>query len=283
VAPSLLVAENGKGDYGFLDLEATAFGLTDRGVKGRAAQAALDALVYTERGVYRSGETVFITALLRDGQGIGVVSAPLTLVVKRPDGVEFKPVQTEDEGDGGRSFALPLLPGCATGTWRVQAFADPKADPVGQTSFLVEDYVPERLEFSLNTQTAAARFGTAVEIAAQARYLYGAPGANLEITGEVEIDAADQSPLPALKGYAAGLQDESFDKISNEIEESATTDAKGAAKILVPIPEVSAPRPLEAKIILRAGEPGGRAVERSLVLPILPKGGLIGSRRISPL
>ena len=279
VAPSLVVAEDGKGDYGFLDLEATSFDLTDRGVKGRAAPTALDALVYTERGVYRSGETVFITALLRDGQGTGVASAPLTLVVKRPDGVEYKRVLTEDQGDGGRSLALALLPGIATGTWRVEAFADPKAAPIGQTSFLVEDYVPERLELTLTPQTVAARFGEAVEVAALARYLYGAPGANLDITGEVEIDAADQASLPALKGYAAGLQDESFDKISNQIEDVATTDAKGAAKILAPIPNVTAARPLEAKIILRAGEPGGRAVERSLVLPILPKGGLIGVKK----
>jgi len=279
VAPSLLVADDGKGDYGFLDLETTAFDLTDRGVKGRAAPGTLDALVYTERGVYRSGETVFITALLRDGQGAGVPSAPLTLIVKRPDSVEYKRMQTEDQGDGGRSLALALLPDSTTGTWHVEAFADPKAAPIGQTSFLVEDYVPERLEFSLTPQSVAARFGEPVEVAAQARYLYGAPGANLEITGEVEIDAEDQAPLPALKGYAAGLQDESFDKISNEIEESATTDAKGAAKILAPIPNLTASRPLEAKIILRAGEPGGRAVERSLILPILPKGGLIGVKK----
>ena len=276
VAPSLLVAEDGKGDYGFLDLEATAFDLTDRGVKGRAA---LDALVYTERGVYRSGETVYITALLRDGKGTGVSSAPLTLVVKRPDGVEYQRVQTEDQGDGGRSLALPLLPGSATGTWRIEAFADPKSGPVGETSFLVEDYVPERLELTVTPHAAAARFGQAVEIGADARYLYGAPGANLDISGEVGIEAADQATLPALKGYAAGLQDEPFDKISNEIEESATTDARGAAKIRAPIPDVAASRPLEAKIILRAGEPGGRAVERSLVLPILPKGGLIGVKK----
>jgi hypothetical protein len=32
--------------------------------------ATLDALVFTERGVYRSGETVFVSALLRDGLGI---------------------------------------------------------------------------------------------------------------------------------------------------------------------------------------------------------------------
>jgi uncharacterized protein YfaS (alpha-2-macroglobulin family) len=278
-APSLLLAADGKGDYGFLDLEATAFDLTDRGVKGRAAAGALDALVYAERGVYRSGESVFITALLRDGRGASVASAPLTLVVKRPDGVEYKRMQTEDQGEGGHSLALALLPGVATGTWRVEAFADPKASPVGQTSFLVEDYVPERLEFTLSPRSAAARFGEGVEISAEARYLYGAPGANLDIAGEVEIDAPDQSALPALKGYAAGLQDELFDKISNEIEESGTTDAKGAATILAPIPDIAASRPLEAKIILRAGEPGGRAVERSLVLPILPKGGLIGVKK----
>ena len=279
VAPGLAVAEDGKGDYGFLDLEANAFDLTDRGVKGRAATAPLDALVYTERGVYRSGETVFITALLRDELGTGVPSVPLTLVVKRPDGVEYKRVQTEDQGDGGRSIMLPLLPGSTTGTWRVEAFADPKAAPVGQTSFLVEEYVPERLEFSLTPAATTARAGDTVEIAAQARYLYGAPGANLEITGEVEIDAAGQSPLPALKGFTAGLQDEPFDKTSTEIEEAATTDATGTAKLLVPIPDAAAPRPLEAKIILRAGEPGGRAIERSLVLPILPKAGLIGVKK----
>lgn len=278
-APSLLVAGDGKGDYGFLDLEAAAFDLTDRGVKGRTAPGALDALVYTERGVYRSGETVFITALLRDGQGMAVPSVPLTLVVKRPDGVEYKRIQTQDQGEGGRSLALPLLSGLSTGTWRIEAYADPKASPIGQASFLLEDYVPERLELKLVSQAAAARFGEPAEINAEARYLYGAPGADLDISGEVEIEAPETSSLPALKGFAAGLQDEHFDKISNEIEETAATDAKGAAKIAAPIPNVSAARPLEAKILLRAAEPGGRAVERSLTLPILPKGGLIGVKK----
>ena len=64
-APGLLVATLGD-DYGFLNLGQPAFDLTDRGVAGRDAPSALDAFVYTERGVYRSGETVFVAALLRD-------------------------------------------------------------------------------------------------------------------------------------------------------------------------------------------------------------------------
>ena len=54
--------------------------------------AGLDAFVYTERGVYRSGETVHVTALLRDAQGAAALGVPLTLVVERPDGVEYRRV-----------------------------------------------------------------------------------------------------------------------------------------------------------------------------------------------
>ena len=62
-------SREGKGDYAFLNLKAPAFDLTDRGVAGRSVAAGLDAFVYTERGVYRTGETVHLTALLRDAQG----------------------------------------------------------------------------------------------------------------------------------------------------------------------------------------------------------------------
>ena len=58
-----------KADYAFLSLKTSAFDLTDRGVAGRAVPAGADAFVYAERGVYRSTETVDLTALLRAVQG----------------------------------------------------------------------------------------------------------------------------------------------------------------------------------------------------------------------
>jgi alpha-2-macroglobulin len=149
LAPGLVTAADAKGDYGFLDLGQAAFDLSDRGVKGRVAPKALDAMLYTERGVYRSGETVNVTALLRDLKGAAIPGLPLTLVAKRPDGVEYRRAVVEDQGFGGRAFSLALLPGAARGAWRVQAYADPKAPALGEVSFLVEDYVPERLELDL--------------------------------------------------------------------------------------------------------------------------------------
>ncbi len=277
-APGLIVASDGKADYNFLDLQQTAFDLTDRGVKGRAAPKALDAFVYAERGVYRSGEKVHLAALLRNSSGVAA-SAPLTLVVKRPDGVEFKRVALPDQGLGGRTLDLTLPKGAASGGWTVQAFADPKSPAIGETHFLVEDYVPERMDMVLTPKTAAVRAGETAHIAAKVRYLYGAPGANLTISGEVQVEAAEDHGLPALKGYEAGVSDEGFAGVQSEIEQSATTDAQGAATVDVPIPLVRATRPLEAKITLRAGETGGRAIERIAYLPLLPPGGLIGVKK----
>jgi hypothetical protein len=68
MSPAMLVVAAER-DYAFLNLKAPAFDLSDRGVAGRAVPAGLDAFVYAERGVYRSGETVYLTALLRDAAG----------------------------------------------------------------------------------------------------------------------------------------------------------------------------------------------------------------------
>ena len=53
----------------FLDLRRAAFDLTDRGVGGRSPPGPVDAFLYTERGVYRPGETVQAMAMLRDRVG----------------------------------------------------------------------------------------------------------------------------------------------------------------------------------------------------------------------
>ncbi len=104
--PLLLVAETDAGDYAFLDVSKTAFDLTDRGVDGRPSPGPLDLFATTERGVYRPGETVFLTALLRDAHAKAVAGLPLTLEVERPDGVVAKHDLLHDGGAGGYFTAI---------------------------------------------------------------------------------------------------------------------------------------------------------------------------------
>src|SRR6185312_16295999 len=86
--PVVVMAYGANSDFSFLDLRRPSFDLTDRGVGGRDTPGPIDAYLYTERGVYRPGETIHATAMLRDRVGAAIV-APLTLVASRPDGVEF--------------------------------------------------------------------------------------------------------------------------------------------------------------------------------------------------
>src|SRR5271165_472558 len=255
-APGLLVATLGS-DYNFLGLTQTAFDLTDRGVGGRDAPEGLDAFLYTERGVYRSGETVFATALLRDAKGVAKPGLPLTLVVKRPDGVEYKRATLADEGLGGRAFAIPLLPGSAAGKWTIEAYADPKGDSIGEVEFLLEDYIPERLDFTLRSAEPFIDPGEPVALSLDARFLYGAPASDLDVTGAIRLEAVAGDALAGFPGYVAGLADDDFNTVEVQFTDKVETDAKGYAALSVDLPEGAASRPLEAKLIVDVAEPGG--------------------------
>ncbi len=278
-APALLAATDPKGDYAFLNLQSSAFDLTDRGVSGRPAPTGLDAFVYAERGVYRSGETVYLTALLRDPQGSAALNTPLTLVVERPDGVEFKRTQIADLGLGGHTLVLPINSSAPSGTWHVRAYTDPKLPAIGETTFLVEDYVPDRIEFDLTAKADHLSQNTPADMNVAGRFLYGAPASNLDLDGDVTISAAKERP--GFAGYQFGLADDETDATKLTLDDLPSTDDAGKATFQVNLDKLpSTTHPLQADVTVRMNEPGGRAVEHKLTLPITPSGNMIG---IKPL
>jgi alpha-2-macroglobulin len=276
LSPAMLTVVSEKTDYAFLSLKTDAFDLSDRGASGRAVPAGADAFVYAERGVYRSNETVYLTAMLRDGQGNAVTGGPLTLVIERPDGVEFLRAVLADQGAGGRSMAVSLNSAVPTGTWRARAYTDPKAAPVGQTSFMVEDYVPERIEFNISSKEKALKPEVPVELKVDGHFLYGAPASGLQLEGDMLV--APAAERPGYPGYQFGVDDE--ETAGNErtpIENLPEADANGVATFPVGLAKApTSTRPQEAQIFIRMAEVGGRAVERKLVLPIAPTAAMIG-------
>ena len=278
LSPALIIASGDGGDYAFLSLKQSAFDLTDRGVAGRDVPQGLDAFVFTERGVYRTGETVYVTTLLRDAAGIAVPGVDLTMVVERPDGVEYRRRVVPDEGIGGRSLDVPIISSAPTGTWRVAVYSDPKAASIGAATFLVEDYVPDRLEFDLTTEATSLSPKAPAEILLDGRFLYGAPAAGLDIEGEVNI--AKGAERPGFPGYSFGLDETRDEEPSTEsipLADLPQTDAAGKAEFAVLLDKVPASsKPLEANVVVRLAEPGGRAIERKLTLPIAPNAAMIG-------
>ena len=273
-SPAAIVASD-RTDYAFLSLKSPAFDFSDRGVAGRQVPAGLDAFVYTERGVYRGGESVAVTALLRDARGSAAPTVPLTLVVERPDGVEYRRALTPDQGMGGRSWIVPLVASASSGTWRVRAYTDPKRAPVGETTFMVEDYVADRVEFDLTSSETTMPRNGAAQVKVDGRFLYGAPASKLDLEGSVLIAPAKERP--GFAGYSFGLYDDEVTATRQDLDDLPNTDAAGKARFQVKLDKIPATsRPLEAQISVSMAESGGRAVERNLTLPIAPDAPAIG-------
>ena len=267
-APQLLVAETAAGDYAFLDMSKPAFDLTDRGVDGRPSPGPLDLFATTERGVYRPGETVFLTALLRDVHAKAVTGLPLTMEVERPDGVIASHDLLQDKGAGGYFDALPLVAGAMRGAWTIRLYADPKAAALDTVTFLVEDFEPERLAFDVTAPDAPLKTGEPNEIGVAAKYLYGATAPGLSIEADAVLRPV--TTLSKYPGYTFGRTDDTVQTDREPLGVVGTTDEQGNATAQVTLPEATeTTRPLEADVILRLVDTNGRTIERSITRPVM--------------
>lgn len=274
-APALLEAEK-EGDFTFLDLARPGFDFSDRGVQGRPAPGPVDVFAATDRGVYRPGEKVRLTILARDARAKGIGSLPLTLVAIRPDGVEYLRTVLDDQGAGGRVYALALGSAAPRGTWTVRLHADPEGAALAKRTFLVEDFVPERLEFELAAAEGMIDGRAPLRVALEARYLYGPPAAALPITGEVRVRTV--RTLPGHPGFHFGLADEEGVTVTEALPPSRTGEA-GEAEIVLPVPKGEAvTRTLEVTVGVQITDSSARPVERTLIRALAPDGIRLGIR-----
>ena len=276
MTPAVITARSSSEDYVFLDLTRAGFDLSDRGVTGRPAPGAIDVLTWTERGIYRAGETVHVSALARDSTSTAIEKLPLTFIFTRPDGVEDRRIVSDGGQAGGYFLDLPLQPNAMRGTWTVRIFTDPKGTAISEKQFQVDDFVPDRIEFDIASTARQIEIGTPVPVTIDGRYLYGAPAAGLELEGELALKPTRESA--DFEGYVFGLADEDAAEDSRTpLENLVPLDEDGKANFEIDLTETpSTTQLLNATITVRVQETGGRAVERSLVLPVKPDSAMIG-------
>uniref|UniRef100_UPI001F2B4CCA MG2 domain-containing protein n=1 Tax=Geminicoccus flavidas TaxID=2506407 RepID=UPI001F2B4CCA len=256
-APRALFAYGQDGDFIWLDLERAGLDLTDRGVAGHTPPGALDAFLWTERGVYRPGETVHLGLLLRDRDARAVPGQKLVLVTTRPDQVEVDRRQVDPAALGGALVELPLADSAFPGTWTVTAHLGDGTAPIGRVVFAVDDIVPPRLEATLTGPVTIAA-GSMVELQGQADYLFGAPGAGLATEAELVVQP-DAEPFPTWRGWRFGLEEEPFQPQRQALKLVAT-DAAGRVQVPVALGPVDAAGPLVASVEWRVSDLDGRPV-----------------------
>lgn len=276
-APVMVLVEEAQ-DMAVLSLDEPEFDLSDRGVEGRPAPGPVDLFLTTDRGAYRVGEVIHVTALARDHRAQALHGLPMIARLMRPDGVEYSRIVSQRERAGGHVFALPLGGDVPRGLWRVEMLSDPDAAPLASAPVLVEDFLPERVDFDLSL-SAPGPIDPASPPRAQisARHLFGAPAAGLALDASVTVRTTDR--LDGWPGYRFGRHDRRIDPQRRTVPRGQVTDAGGALDIALPLDGLRLePRPHALTLTATLIDGASRPVERSLTEALRPDSPVIGIR-----
>jgi uncharacterized protein YfaS (alpha-2-macroglobulin family) len=276
MAPRAIHAFGPGDDFTTLDLDSAAFNLADRGVAGMPAPGPLDGFVWLDRGIYRPGETVQVMALLRDDAG-KPVELPAHVIVRRPNGEVFQDVTPARGPEGSVYLPVRLTNGAPVGTWSVELRADPAAPPVGRAEFRVDAFVPDRMAVEFGQAAGPIVPGHPFTLPVTARFLYGAPGADLTGKGSFRL-VRDDAPFPALDGYRIGLENETYAPESKD-SDLPDTNTQGQTSYVISIPRApDTSFALKAVVDATVNDPSGHGSRAETEVKLRPAGNLIGIR-----
>lgn len=281
-AGHVLVATRGK-DVSMLPFNQPALDLSEFAVAGRE-QAWFDVFAWSGRDLYRPGETVRISALLRDNDGRPVPAPkqgggqPVFLRLKQPDGKVFRETRLQPGAQGYLSFEQAIPTEAPTGRWQVEFRTDPASkDAVQGMTLRIEEFLPERMKLDLDAAQPVLKPGQALKVKATAAYLYGAPASGNRFTAKLAV-AVEQHPLEQLPGYFFGDPTMELPKDAKDIIDT-TLPENGVLQEDIALPAEAKPRSTIAALVSGSVyETGGRTVNRTLKRVLWPADALVGIR-----
>ena len=280
-AGHVLIAKHGK-DVSLLPFNQPALDLSEFAVAGRG-QAWFDVFAWSGRDLYRPGETVRISALLRDNDGKptgkpGKGGQPVFLRLKQPDGKTFRETRIEPGSQGYFAFEQVIPQEAPTGRWQVEFRTDPASkEAVQGMSLRIEEFLPERMKLDLETPQKVLKPGEPFKLEAVAAYLYGAPASGNRFTAKLAV-AVEQHPLEQLPGYFFGDPTLELPKEAKDVVD-ASFDDKGRYSEDIALPSEAKPVSTIAAVVSGSVyETGGRTVNRTLKRVLWPANALVGVR-----
>ncbi|MGL1887114.1 MAG: MG2 domain-containing protein [Reichenbachiella sp.] len=221
-------------------------GISSRDLKTRG-------YIYTERGVYRPGDSVNLSCVVRYESKSS--RAPADFKLYNPEGTLVVEKKQTDVLDGFYNFYFGTDQNAPTGNWNAQV-------SVGNKHFYhtlkVETVVANKLKVKVTADSKTVLpEHKSLPIEIEGRYLFGASADGLPYLAEVEV-FNQKTAFPKYKGYSFFNQYVEFKNIKAKIT-SGELDADGKANIIWNIPNLKqAPAPLKAKVTVTIQEEGGR-------------------------
>ncbi|WP_313251668.1 alpha-2-macroglobulin [Stenotrophomonas sp.] len=280
-ATQVLVASSGS-DTTMLPFNQPALDLSEFAVAGRQ-NANFDVFAWSGRDLYRPGETVRVSALLRDNDGKPLPAPangglPVFLRLKQPDGKTFRETRLQAGEQGYFSFEQVIPVEAPTGRWQVEFRTDPASKEAVQGMTLrIEEFLPERMKLDLDSAQKTLKPGEPLKLQADAAYLYGAPADGNRFTARLAV-AVEQHPVEAMPGWFFGDPTVELPRQANDVIDT-TLPGDGKLRQDIPLPaEVGKGTTVAAVVSGSVYETGGRTVTRTLKRVLWPAPALVAVR-----
>ncbi len=236
------------------------------------------AFLYTDRGVYRPGDVVHLSALFRNADGGFPENHPVSLKFFNPRGQERYGRTSKTGKDGFYSFSVETRDDDPTGTWNASLTA---GGSVFQTPIRIETVVPNRLKVLLEAKPRELGPGDGdLSVLLSSNYLFGAPAAGLDYEARVKVFSREPkfASRPDFSFMNEGTEYSAvdLDSISDKLDEAGKAELSwtwAASDLGEP------PGALYFQVEARVLEKGGRAVRETKIVPMDPYPFYVGLKK----
>jgi len=231
--PFLVVASDGE-DLSFLHLNHNPLSVSRFDTGGDpVSKEGFEAFLSSDRGLYRPGDAVNLTSILRRFD-LARADQPVELKVLNPEGKESLRVDLQPDAEGMATVQLPLKADAMTGEYQAVLALKGRDNPLTQAAFKVEEFIPNKITANIELPRSEAQSGGKIEYGVRVLHLFGAPAAALNVKTEVEL-VPGRFEHPDYPGYR--FVDGSRDFTSETLRvPKGVTDGKGAYPVSLEIP-----------------------------------------------
>ena len=242
----------------------------------------IDAFVFSDRGIYRPGDTVNLATIVKQSDFSKLGDIPLELEITDPKGATVFNKRVRLNKYGLLDFNFATEHSSATGTYyvSVQLVKNNRRDQLGSTSFKVEEFVPDRLKinskFSVSSTkgwVSAAEFKALVSL----ENLFGTPAQNRRITADLRLTPAGFY-FSEHKDYVFSDPNSGDQNIrqTNESLDETKTDNEGKAEFNIDLTRYEAGTYQLNFAVQGYEEGGGRSVRANSAMLVSPVKQLVG-------
>lgn len=251
--PHLLIANKG-GQKGYLKLDdGSSLPLSRFNVSGDAVQNGIKGFIYGERGVWRPGDSIFVSFILEDKEKSLPTDLPVIFELYTPQGQLNKKLIKNKGLNGFYSFHVKTENGSPTGNWLAKIRV---GGAVFSKSIKVETIMPNRLKINFSFRDNELGAGKSNNGTLSARWLFGATAKNLKAS----VDATLVPSKTTFKNFDRYVFDDptsSFQPESKKILDGMLND-NGTVTVNASLSAAeSAPGVLRANFLTKVFEPGG--------------------------